>query len=62
MYNLEDYIQCSLSINCLRKLSELLKTQLPRFWFLLCVCPPLHLFLWFCLAHVVKSLAHFTGK
>lgn len=62
MYNLEDYIQCSLSIHCLRKLSELLKTQLSCFWFLLCVCPPLHLFLWFCLAHVVKSLAHFTGK
>lgn len=35
MYNLEDYIQCSLSINCLRKLSELLKMQLPCFWFLL---------------------------
>lgn len=42
MYNLEDYIQCSLSIRCLRKLSELLKTQLS--WFLLCVCPPLHFF------------------
>lgn len=40
MYNLEDYIQCSLSIHCLRKLSELLKTQL-CFWFLLCVCFPL---------------------
>lgn len=61
MYNLEDYIQCSLSIHCLRKLSELLKTQLCS-WFLLCVWSPLHLFLWFCLAHVVKSLAHFTGK
>lgn len=60
MYNLEDYIQCSLSIHCLRKLSELLKTQLS--WFLLCVCPPLYFFLWFCLAHVVKSLTHFTGK
>lgn len=40
MYNLEDYIQCSLSIHCLRKLSELLQTQLPCSWFLLCVCSP----------------------
>lgn len=62
MYNLEDYIQCSLSISCLRKLSELLKTQLSCFWFLLCLHPQLHLFLWFCPAHVLGSLTPFTGK
>lgn len=62
MYNLEDYIQCSLPMSCLRKLSELLKTQLSCFWFLLRLHPLLHLFVRFCPAHVVGSLTHFTGK
>lgn len=62
MYNLEDYMQCSLSVSCLRKLSELLKTQLPCFWFLLCLHPQLHLFLWFCPVHVSGPLTHFAGR